>query len=188
MTAYRLWATVFKLRAILLLPLLVIVCLCTRWECEDDWVVWPLGLLIYALGVALRVWSQIHLKYRLRSEHLLATGGPYAYVRNPVYLANIAIFVGITVLCELIWMIPLVLAWTIMVYSLAVRFEETRLRKRYGSAYEDYCRRVPRWSPHHSASRSLARHQTLTLVRAAAVEWHTPLLLVLPLAKELIAR
>lgn len=186
MTAYRLFATAFKLRAVLLLPVLVVICLCTRGEYENDLVLWPLGLLIYLPGVVVRVWSQSHLKYRLSGARALAMDGPYAHVRNPVYLANIAILAGLTVLCELLWMVPFVVAWATVVYALAVRFEEIRLRKRCGALYMDYCARVPRWLPQFAALKNHTHATQVALARAAGVEWHTTLFLVFPVAKELL--
>ena len=54
-------------------------------EYEVDSVVWPVGLLVFSLGVSLRIWAQIHLHYRLKIRKILTATGPYAYVRNPIY-------------------------------------------------------------------------------------------------------
>jgi len=79
----------------------------------------------------------------------LLTSGPYRFVRNPVYLGMIVIVVGLSVLYRS-WQPP-ALARTALLFTLAhlavVFLEEPAIRKRFGAAYDDYCRRVPRWMP-----------------------------------------
>ena len=57
-----------------------------------DWV-WP-GLAVLATGEAIRCWAAGHLAKN--SE--LVTAGPYAFVRNPLYLGRLLIFSGLTVM------------------------------------------------------------------------------------------
>lgn len=73
--------------------------------------------------------------------------GPYRWMRNPV-----AAFLVITVLGEAIFFGSAgVLTLFLLGFPLAqlqvTRIEEPRLRARFGDAYVDYCRRVPRWIP-----------------------------------------
>ena len=79
--------------------------------------------------------------------------GPYHYVRNPVYLAMAIIVVGLSLVYQA-WRISDI-ARTGLLFALghlAVVFvEEPATRKRFGEAYEDYCRRVPRWVPRFRA-------------------------------------
>lgn len=179
-------ALVYKLRALLMVPLLAWMLLTTHPEWEHDLGVWAIGLSLFLTGLALRIWSQRHLQYRIHPEGAeLATAGPYAHVRNPVYLGNIALLVALTVLCELCWMVPITLLWTATVYGLAVRFEEARLLRTFGQAYQAYRQQVPRWIP-RGISRAIPRGgRCASLARTLAVEYHCLLLLLLPLAKEL---
>ncbi|MFH1748338.1 MAG: isoprenylcysteine carboxylmethyltransferase family protein [Planctomycetota bacterium] len=187
MRTYRLHqAVAFKLRGILMVPPILVLFLCLRWEWEYEPGLWAIGLLLFLPGMALRVWSQRHLRYRLRIEQQLATQGPYTCTRNPVYLGNMLILAGLCVLCELPWMIPLVCGWALLVYDCAIRFEETRLSKRYGDAFTAYCRTVNRWWPQLPATAGSPANRVAAWVRAASVEWHCLLFLIIPVLKELV--
>lgn len=166
-----------------MVPLIAFLFFWTRWEWENETGVWILGLSLFLTGVALRLWAQRHLRYRLREGKGLAAAGPYAWTRNPVYLGNLLMFAGLCVMCELPWVMPLVLGWAAVVYHAAVRFEEDRLKKRYGESYAAYCRRVPRWVPCRRLEGSLAA-PSASLWRAAAVEWQCLLLAIVPVVKE----
>ena len=181
---YRLYqAAVFKLRGLLLVPPIAFLFFWTRWEWEPVLWIWILGLSLFGPGVALRIWSQRYLRYRLREGKGLAIFGPYAWMRNPVYIGNLLMFAGLCVMCELPWAIPFVLGWGGLVYHTAVRFEEDRLTKRYGDAYTTYCASVPRWLPRVPKQASPVG-SIVSLWRAAAVEWQCLLLAIVPLAKE----
>jgi protein-S-isoprenylcysteine O-methyltransferase Ste14 len=182
---YRLHhAAAFKLRGVLMAPAIATLFLCTKWEWEHEVGIWTLGVALFNSGVALRVWAQRYLRYRLRNGHELATGGPYAYTRNPVYIGNLLILAGLCVMCELPWMIPVVCGWGALVYDSAVRFEETRLAKRHGEAFGAYCRRVNRWFPRSPTAPALRAAGVCAWARAARVEWQCLVLVAIPLAKE----
>ncbi len=175
---------VFKLRGVLMIPLVALLFACTRWEWEYEPGIWSLGLAAFLPALLLRVWAQRHLKYRLRDRPGLSTTGPYAFVRNPVYLANTLILTGLCVLSELLWMVPVVLVWTALVYCLAARFEEVRLAKRFGDAYARYCDRVPAWFPGIRCNSIAALAPPARWGRAVLAEWQCPLLLAVPIVKE----
>ena len=77
----------------------------------------------------------------------LVVGGPFRWVRNPGYVAVIAIIVG----QGLFFASPSVLAYALAVATafqgFVVLYEEPTLRRTFGREYEEYCRRVPRWLP-----------------------------------------
>lgn len=178
-------AVAFKVRGLVMAPAMALLALCTKWEIENGWVVWGIGLVFLLAGVAGRLWAQRYLRYRVAGQRALAVAGPYRFVRNPVYLANIVLLTGMCVLCELLWAIPLGVAWAGLIYGLAVRFEETRLRKRYGGDYERYAHEVPRWIPKLSAPPHAAA-QVASWWAAAGAEWHCLVLLMLPAIKEIV--
>jgi len=143
----------FKQRGkLLVLPLLAAVFV-RYHETESDALVFGLGGAIFAIGLLLRVWAQMHLHFRLRTAMQLTLTGPYAYIRNPVYAGNILMAGGLCVGSELIWMAPLVALWCILFYAFVVRYEEAFLLERYGAAYAAYLERVPRWLPRLRGSR-----------------------------------
>lgn len=143
----RLGTFVWKHRNVLAgLPLAVVLGL-TRWELEADVVIWPLAIALCVLGVALRSWANCHCWYAQRRPMVLTTSGPYAYVRNPLYIGNLLIITGAAVASELVWFVPAVFAWASLVYAHVVRYEEDQLLARYGEAFLRYREQVPRWLP-----------------------------------------
>jgi protein-S-isoprenylcysteine O-methyltransferase Ste14 len=79
-------------------------------------------------------------------RRVVATG-PYAYVRNPIYLAALLIVSGEAWL----FLSPSLLLYAgglaVSFHLLIVGYEEPRLRARFGAPYVTYCRAVPRWLP-----------------------------------------
>ena len=78
----------------------------------------------------------------------LTVGGPYRYVRNPLYLAWVTVILGQALLLSR----PVLLVYAAAVAAAVVAFvqwvEEPTLAKRFGAEYEAYRKRVPGWSPH----------------------------------------
>jgi len=175
----------YRHRGLLVLPAAAVAALCRWRETEWDALVFPLGGSLFGLGLALRVWAQMHLHYRLKVRKALTTTGPYAHVRNPIYLGNIMIMVGLCAMCELLWLCPLIAVYGFAVYSLVVRYEESHLRSKYGERYLDYASRTPRWIPVVRLSPGRERGLTRTFLWASVVsEVHLLMVLALPLLKE----
>jgi len=178
----------FKFRGLLMLPPVVFVLTSTWGEIEAELLVWgPAGALFLA-GFLLRLWAQIHLHFRLKVRRALTTTGPYRFTRNPIYIANTLLLLSAACMSELVWFCPLMLAYALGVYALVVRHEEARLRRRYGAAYGEYCRQVPRWLPRLRGPRSPAvpawRAFLWPSLRAEA---HTLLLLAPFILKDVVA-
>ena len=79
-------------------------------------------------------------------------GGAYRVVRNPMYIANVAIIIGSGLLTRswrlLVWAAVVLIAFHLFV----VAYEEPTLRRSFGGAYEAYVRNVGRWIPRRSTS------------------------------------
>jgi protein-S-isoprenylcysteine O-methyltransferase Ste14 len=109
------------------------------------------GAGLVFLAAALRTWAAAYLRTSVvhdtaqHSEALVADG-PFRYVRNPLYLANLPMAAGIGVLASATGFIFLVLTNWIFVYRLIFR-EEDALRKSQGESYRAYCQSVPRFWP-----------------------------------------
>jgi len=131
----------------LLAPPLLFAAFWIHGETDDDLVNWPLGMVLILAGVTLRVWAQQHLRHRLRQAMRLTTSGPYRFIRNPLYVGNTLVCVGATFLSELLWWVPVTLAWCCILYAFVVRFEEKHLQGLYGAQYQEYRSSVPRWFP-----------------------------------------
>ena len=147
-TVDSLGKTLFRLRNLLASLPLVYALLSTRWEFEDEWVVWPLATALTLAGFALRSWASAHSYYRRERERRLARTGPYALIRNPLYAGNLLIIAGLTLASELAWLLPIALIWVWAVYSLVcIGYEERRLLRWYGEEYRQYRSAVPAWIP-----------------------------------------
>ena len=112
---------------------------------------WLAGLALAAVGESLRLWGVHHIGAisRTRSDRLgpLVDSGPFGYVRNPLYLGNIALWAGFAVMAQLPWLAPAIVAVLACEYAAIVRWEEDLLAARLGDRYREYCRRVPAWLP-----------------------------------------
>lgn len=110
-----------------------------------------LGIGSLALGALLRIWAVSHAGRHTRSRKIkgteLVTTGPYAFMRNPIYLANFFIGLGLVVLAEAFFLLPGYLVIFGLPYRHIVRQEESFLRIQFGAEFERYCRIVPRWFP-----------------------------------------
>lgn len=110
-----------------------------------------LGLCLVAAGEAVRLWGVRHIGVvsRTRSDRLgpLVAAGPFAYVRNPLYLGNLALWVGFCLSARTAWLAPVVLGVLAAEYHAIVRWEEALLHARWGQPYAAYLDRVPRWLP-----------------------------------------
>lgn len=160
------------------LPLVYAV-VSTRWAWGNAAGAWLLAVALVLFGVLIRAWGVCHNSYAQRRNKTLAVTGPYAYVRNPLYLGNLLIIVGATAASRLIWLLPLVAAWCLGVYRLVVRHEEVRLVARYGGEYERYRTSVPGWIPRLRGVRSRAAIAGRSF-RAAIVSQSSSLLVLVP--------
>ena len=110
-----------------------------------------LGVPLLLVGEGVRLWAVRHIGVisRTRRDRLgpLVSTGPFSLVRNPLYLGNILLWLGLTVSARLFWLAPLVLALLALEYHAIVRWEERLLTTRIGDRYREYLTRVPRWRP-----------------------------------------
>ena len=147
----RLGGWLFTQRTWLPLPLALALLLVRAGEAPRSPAVAAAGLLIVVAGESLRLWAVRHIGVisRTRSDRLgpLVTSGPFAIVRNPLYLGNIALWVGFAVSARLLWLAPVFVAVLGFEYHAIVRWEERLLESRRGEEYRGYMARVPRWCP-----------------------------------------
>lgn len=101
------------------------------------------GLAVSLLGELIQLWcfASLHKKKEL------AANGPYALVRNPMYLGRYFLVLGALLLAGRPWL-PVV--YTVLYYfymSNRVKREEETLRGIFGREYEEYCSEVSRFVP-----------------------------------------
>jgi protein-S-isoprenylcysteine O-methyltransferase Ste14 len=77
----------------------------------------------------------------------MVASGAYRYVRNPMYVAVVAIIFGQAILFANIWLVPYGAGVWLVFHYFVVQLEEPDLRRSFGSLYADYVALVPRWLP-----------------------------------------
>jgi len=177
----------YRFRGRLFLPVVMFLLLCHSGESEA-WFVFPAAAVLFAAGFAVRVWAQVHLRYRLDVHRVLTATGPYAYVRNPAYIGSTLILLGLCVASELLWFLPFMLAWCVVVFTGAVRYEEAHLLRKHGEPYRRYLARVPRWRPRFRRPAGAGAPDVgRFLLRSLLVEGSGLLAFVLLVAKEVVS-
>lgn len=109
-----------------------------------------IGAVVALPGLALRAWASGHL----RKNESLATTGPYAYTRNPLYLGSFLIGVGFTIAAGrwVLAIIPIVML--LGIYVPVMRVESQTLAELFGKKYQRYAAGVPLFLPRLSAYRN----------------------------------
>ncbi len=110
------------------------------------------GTIVALVGLSVRFWAVGHAHYETRATSSvgaprLVTSGPFGYVRNPLYVSNIALYTGFAVMASLPWLIIATAAWFIFQYIMIVSREEEFLEKEFGEEYETYRKNVPAFLP-----------------------------------------
>jgi protein-S-isoprenylcysteine O-methyltransferase Ste14 len=147
----RLGGWLFRHRTSLPLPVAIAILAVPAGDAWRSPLIVGGGVVVTLLGELIRFWGVHHIGVisRTRSERLgpLIESGPFALVRNPLYIGNILLWVGFALTARLVWLAPIVLVLLGAEYHAIVRWEETLLESRLGEAYVDYTARVNRWLP-----------------------------------------
>jgi protein-S-isoprenylcysteine O-methyltransferase Ste14 len=150
-TTTRLGGWLFRHRTSIPLPAAIAILTLRLGEAPPSLVLVAIGVAITLVGELIRLWGVHHIGAisRTRSDRLgpLVAAGPFARVRNPLYVGNILLWVGFALTARLIWLTPVIFVLLALEYHAIVRWEETLLESRLGQAYRDYAADVPRWLP-----------------------------------------
>ena len=108
------------------------------------------GAVFAALGMVVRMWASGHVKKDL----VLATTGPYGYVRHPLYVGNHLIAIGLCLASGLWWSLPVWVMIALFFYPATIRREDSRLSNRFPDAWgpwrETTHALIPRMTAHKS--------------------------------------
>lgn len=118
----------------------------------SEWATRPFGLIVIIAALALLFGAM--LQFRLANTQLLpnsltnnalVSGGIFGITRNPMYLAMTLFCVG-----GALWFgRPVMLLAPVLMFAVAnwifIPFEEAKMRRQFGEAFDTYCRRVRRW-------------------------------------------
>ena len=148
------------------------------------------GGLIILIGEVLRCWANGYVGTMKVNETTadgrrpkigrLITGGPYAYVRHPLYLGTLLIGMGFCVVVGNPWALLVTLAGFLLIYRAKMASEEETIRHEWGAAFARYQQAVPRWLP--GWRRYADRYGRWTWAGiAASKEWKTLAWLIIAL-------
>ena len=112
------------------------------WLARPTWRFLALGAILIVPGLLIRALASGHV----RKNEALATSGPYAYTRNPLYLGSLLIGVGFAVAARSWWVGVVLVVMFFAIYLPVIRDEEAFLRQKFPE-FEEYARQVPRMFP-----------------------------------------
>ena len=161
----------FNFRGYTPIPLVIAVLVLA----DPTWATFAAGLAIAVVGEAIRFWGVSVAGSATRTTSgvggdALITNGPFAFVRNPLYLGNFVIAVGLSIMAWawMPWLFLLVVVLFGVQYMLIISLEEEHLRAEFGASYEHYFRHVPRFVPRTTPyeHRSDAPHNFMAALRS----------------------
>lgn len=116
---------------------------------------WPIGigLFVTCLGQLIRGLT-IGLAYIVRGgkegkpyAEGLVTEGIFNHCRNPLYVGNILMLLGVGILANSLVYVAIVIPLFLFIYQAIVLAEENFLRGKFGPGFDEYCKKVNRWFP-----------------------------------------
>jgi protein-S-isoprenylcysteine O-methyltransferase Ste14 len=143
-------AWMFTYRSYTPIPFLVAMV----WFARPTLISLLIGFAVVALGEMIRFWgvsiagAETRTTGTVGGTHLI-TAGPFAYVRNPLYLGNMMMYIGVGIMSLALfpWLLIGALAWFYVQYYLIVTKEEEYLQERFGNEYQRYCSDIRRFVP-----------------------------------------
>lgn len=109
----------------------------------------PVGAVLGVVGLAIRAWAA----GSIRKNEVLATTGPYAYTRNPLYLGSFILGLGVTMAGGRWLFMILFLAFYFSIYRATAIREGVELDEAFGESYRIYAAAVPFFMPRFSRYR-----------------------------------
>ena len=112
------------------------------WLAQPTWRWLALGAVLIVPGLLIRALASGHIS----KNEALATSGPYAYTRNPLYLGSLLIGIGFAVAARSWWVGVVLVVMFFAIYLPVIRGEEKFLRETFPE-FDEYARTVPRMFP-----------------------------------------
>ncbi len=104
-------------------------------------ILWGIGVTL--LGLVVRGWACGHL----RKEKELTVSGPYRYTRNPLYLGNLIIGIGVVIGAQSLWILAYFVVYFCIFYPVAIIQEREKMKRLFSKEYEDFSRDVSLFFP-----------------------------------------
>ncbi len=121
------------------------------WLAAISAMAWPVGVLMVITAISIDVWAFRTFKQAQttimpnKGASSLTTQGPFAWSRNPIYVGNIMLILGIGLWSGNGWMLLMAASAAVAIELLAIRREEAHLQIKFGEAWDEYTNRVRRW-------------------------------------------
>ncbi len=109
-----------------------------------------IGTLLIVLGMIARIYTVAFMSDDTQDSpgsDQLITSGPFALVRNPLYISNILITLGVVFYSGVVILGTLILGFFVFQYHCITKYEESSLLAKFGDEYQRYMDRVPAWVP-----------------------------------------
>ncbi len=104
------------------------------------------SLILGGIVALLGIWMRAYASGYVNKNESLATGGPYAFTRNPLYLGSVVIGLGFAIAARSWWIAVAMVAMYLAIYIPVIRGEEAFLRSRFPE-FSEYSAQVPRLFP-----------------------------------------
>ena len=122
------------------------------WKNVGEFRIVPLGIALVVAGVALGLvafglFRREGTEIRPDSEgnKKLVIAGPYRFTRNPMYLALVIVSLGVALWAGTLPMYAVPLIVFAICNRVHIPFEEAKMRRQFGAAFDDYTKKVRRW-------------------------------------------
>jgi len=115
-----------------LLGIVLTILFAAAGQPKTSWFVF--GVILVLIGISVRLWASGHIK----KDKALATDGPYAFVRHPLYVGNIFLGLGFALASGLWWSFPLLIVFLIGFYPPAIRKEDEKLHGLFKEDWEKW--------------------------------------------------
>ena len=162
----------FRMRSWLPIPWLLPLLIFGNWQYFD----WILGMFIGITGMSIRLWAVSWIgsgsRRRDTGRPELCVRGPYKLIRNPLYVANVSIYVGLCMAGAMHYLAVGVLFYSCIYYHFIVHFEESIWSN--DETYQSYTQRVSRWFPQGSFRSALEfgpLHAAFRSERSTILAW-----------------
>jgi len=103
-----------------------------------------IALLLALAGMGLFARARTTILPSGRASRLV-TGGPYRFTRNPMYVSLVLAYLGLALMLDVPWTLPLLALPVLQLQRVMIPFEEARMQALFGEAYLAYRARVRRW-------------------------------------------
>ena len=142
-----------------------------------------LGIAIFGQLVRMLTIGLVYIVRGGRNRRIYAEGlvtdGLFSHCRNPMYVGNILLIIGMSILSNSLFAVLVMIPLFIFIYQAIVIAEENYLRNSYGAGFDTYCAKVNRWIPKLKGIKNTFSENDFNLKKVAFKEYNTSYLWML---------